>query len=127
MKRRNSYQLSVISCRLRKIVILAICLVIGTISGIVDAEFQVGGYYKNFSTIFNSPFPDAPMTGIVVNRLRLNLSHTPTDTLSFVVAYDFTPRVQDPLLLSQSPFAVGIASSRYRVVDFDARALSEYG
>ena len=30
------------------------------------------------------------------------------------------PRVQDPLLFSQSPFAVGVASSRYRVVDFDA-------
>ena len=74
-----------------------------------------------FSTIFNSPFPDAPMTGIVVNRLRFNLSHAPTDTLSFAVAYDFTPRVQDPLLFSESPFAVGVASSRYRVVDFDAR------
>ena len=121
MKRRNSCQLSVVSCQLRKIVVLAICLMTGTLSGIADAEFQVGGYYKNFSTVFNSPFPDAPLTGIVVNRLRLNLSHTPTDTLSFAVAYDFTPRVQDPLLSSESPFAVGVASSRYRVVDFDAR------
>ena len=120
MKRSNSYQLPVISCQLRKIAVLAICLMIGTLSGIANTEFQVGGYYKNFSTVFNSPFPDAPITGIVVNRLRLNLSHTPTDTLSFTVAYDFTPRVQDPLLFSESPFAVGVASSRYRVVDFDA-------
>ncbi|MYA70338.1 hypothetical protein F4009_00655 [Candidatus Poribacteria bacterium] len=120
MKRSNSYQLPVVSCQLRKIVVLVICLITGPLSGIANAEFQVGGYYKNFSTVFNSPFPDAPITGIVVNRLRLNLSHTPTDTLSFAVAYDFTPRVQDPLLFSQSPFAVGVASSRYRVVDFDA-------
>ena len=99
---------------------LAICLMVTPSVKVADAEFRVGGYYKNFSTVFNSPFPDASMTGIVVNRLRLNLSHTPTDTLSFAFAYDFTPRVQDPLLFSQSPFAVGVASSRYRVVDFDA-------
>ena len=106
---------------MRKTLTLIICLVTTLLAGIADAEFQVGGYYKNFSTVFNSPFPDAPMTGIVVNRLRLNLSHTLTDTVSFAVAYDFTPRVQDPLLFSESPFAVGVASSRYRVVDFDAR------
>ena len=105
---------------MRKILALVIYLVTMPLVGIADAEFRVGGYYKNFSTVFNSPFPDAPMTGIVVNRLRLNLSHTPMDTLSFAFAYDFTPRVQDPLLFSQSPFAVGVASSRYRVVDFDA-------
>ncbi len=106
---------------MRIILVLVIYLAITALVGTTDAEFQVGGYYKNFSTVFNSPFPGAPITGIVVNRLRLNLSHTPTDTLSFAVAYDFTPRVQDPLLFSQSPFAVGVASSRYRVVDFDAR------
>ena len=100
---------------------LAICLMVTPSVKVADAEFQAGGYYKNFSTVFNSPFPDASMAGIVVNRLRLNLSHTPIDTLSFAVAYDFTPRVQDPLLFSESPFAVGVASSRYRVVDFDAR------
>ena len=100
--------------------VLAICLMIGPLSGIVNAEFRVGGYYKNFSTVFNSPLPDASMMGVVVNRLRLNLSYAPTDTLSFALAYDFTPRVQDPLLSSQSPFAVGVASSDYRVADFSA-------
>ena len=120
MRRSNSFQFSAISSRLREIVVFAICLMIVTFSGIADAEFRVGGYYKNFSTIFNSPLPDAPMTGIVVNRLRLNLSYAPTETLSFAFAYDFTPRVQDPLFFSQSPFAVGVAASRYRVADFDA-------
>lgn len=106
---------------MRKVLVLIICLMTMPLVRITDAEFRIGGYYKNFSTVFNSPFPDAPMTGIVVNRLRFNLSHTPTDTISFAVAYDFTPRVQDPLLFSESPFAVGVASSRYRVVDFDTR------
>ena len=88
--------------------------------GIANAELKIGGYYKNFFTAFNSPFPDAPVTGVVVNRLRLNLSYAPADSLSFAFAYDFTPRVQDPLLFSQSPIAVGTASSRYRVADLDS-------
>ena len=88
--------------------------------GIANAELKIGGYYKNFFTAFNSPFPDAPVTGVVVNRLRLNLSYAPADSLSFAFAYDFAPRVQDPLLFSQSPIAVGTASSRYRVADLDS-------
>ena len=105
---------------MKKILALVIYLATTALVGTADAEFRVGGYYKNFFTIFNSPLPDAPVTGIVVNRLRLNLSYTPTETLSFAFAYDFTSRVQDPLLFSQSPFAVGVAASRYRVADFDA-------
>ena len=105
---------------MRKILALAICLMTMLLVGIADAEVRVGGYYKNFSTVFNSPLPDAPITGVVVNRLRLNLSYAVTDSLSFAFAYDFTPRVQDPLLFSQSPFAVGVASSRYRVADLDS-------
>ena len=88
--------------------------------GTADSEFQVGGYYKNFFTAFNSPLSDASMMGVVVNRVRFNLSYAPADSLSLAFAYDFTPRVQDPLLFSQSPIAVGTASSRYRVADFEA-------
>ena len=105
---------------MRKVLVLIICLMTTPVVGIADAEFQAGGYYKNFSTVFNSPLPDTPIAGIVVNRLRLNLSYAPADALSFAFAYDFTPRVQDPLLFSQSPFAVGVASSRYRVADLDS-------
>ena len=105
---------------MRKILALVIYLVTTLLAGIADAEFRVGGYYKNFSTVFNSPLPDASMTGIVVNRLRLNFSYAPLDALSFAFAYDFTPRVQDPLLFSQSLFAVGVASSSYRVADLDS-------
>ena len=105
---------------MRKVLVLITYLMTTPLVGIVNAEFQASGYYKNFSTAFNSPVPDASMMGVVVNRLRLNLSYTTTDSLSFDFAYDFTPRVQDPLLFSQSPFAVGVASSRYRVADLDS-------
>ena len=64
------------------------------------------------------------MRGIVVNRLRINLSYAPMDSLSFALAYDFTPRVQDPLLFvgagSPSPYAVSTPSSSYRIADFDS-------
>ncbi len=106
---------------MKKIVTLILCLVVVLFVKIVNAEFQVGGYYKNFFTIIDSTFSNEPMIGAVVNRLRLNSSYAPTDSLSFAFAYDFTPRVQDPLLFTESPFAVGIASSRYRVTDFDSR------
>ena len=100
--------------------ILPICLLTILLFGVAKAEFQIGGYYKNFFTTFDSPLPETPVTGVVVNRLRLNLSYAPTDSFSFAFAYDFTPRVQDPSLFSQSPFAIGAASSRYRVADFDS-------
>ncbi len=100
--------------------ILLICLLTIPLFGVAKAEFRVSGYYKNFFTAFDSPLPDTPVTGVVVNRLRLNLSYAPTDSFSFAFAYDFTPRVQDPSLFSQSPFAIGAASSRYRVADFDS-------
>ncbi len=105
---------------MRKIRVLITFLMTIPLFGIADAEFRVGGYYKNFSTLFNSPIPEASVSGIVVNRLRLNLSYAPTDSLSFAFAYDFTPRVQDPLLFSQSPIAVSTAASSYRVTDFDS-------
>ena len=106
---------------MKKIVMLVLCLVMVLFVKIANAEFQVGGYYKNFFTIIDSTFSNEPMIGAVVNRLRLNSSYAPTDSLSFAFAYDFTPRVQDPLLFTGSPFAVGFASSRYRVADFDSR------
>lgn len=105
---------------MKKIVVLVICLMAIPFVKIVNAEFQVGGYYKNFFTTFKSPSTSEPMMGAVINRLRLNLSYAPMDSLSIAFAYDFTPRVQAPLLFTESPFAVGIAASRYRVADFDS-------
>ncbi len=85
------------------------------------AEIRISGYYKNFFTTFDTPYTDEPLTGAVVNRLRLNLTYNPTDTLSCAFAYDFAPRIQDPSLFTESPFAIGTTSSRYRLVDFHSR------
>ena len=87
---------------------------------LANAEFQIGGYYKNFSTGLAPPLPDEPIIGAVNNRLRLNLAYAPIDTLSFDLAYDFALRIQDPSLFSEPPIAAGADSLRYRVVDFDS-------
>ena len=88
---------------------------------ISHAEIRISGYYKNFFTAFDTTYTDEPLMGAVVNRLRLNLSYTPVDSFFFAFAYDFTPRVQDPSLFTESPYAIGVASSRYRLVDFNSR------
>ena len=85
-----------------------------------DAELQISGYYKNFSTGLNPPLPDEPIIGAVNNRLRLNSSYIPTDALSFDLSYDFAPRIQDPSLFSKPPVVGAASSLHYRAVDFDA-------
>ena len=87
---------------------------------IADAELQIGGYYKNFFTTFASPLPNEPMMGAVVNRLRFNLSYAPASRLSFVLSYDFAPRIQDSSLFSELPIAVSIIPHTYRIADLDS-------
>lgn len=106
--------------QMSKLIIIVICLISIACAHIACAEFSYGGYYKNFFTTFKTPIHDSQLMGAVVNRLRLNLSYVPTDLFSFSIAYDIAPRVQDPSLFSESPFAVDITSSRYRSLDFDS-------
>ena len=87
---------------------------------LANDEFEIAGYYKNFSTGLAPPLPDEPIIGAVNNRLRLNLAYAPIDTLSFDLAYDFAPRIQDPSLFSEPPIAGAAGSLHYRVADFDA-------
>ena len=112
---------------MKAILALIICLTAIPRMEIADAELQIGGYYKNFFTIFDSPLQNEPMMGAVVNRCRLNLSYAPAAPVSFTFSYDFTPRVQDPSLFSQSPIAVSIASRQYRVVDLDSPIYPDKG
>ena len=87
---------------------------------LANDELQISGYYKNFSTGLDSPLPDEPIFGAVNNRLRLNCTYAPIDTLSFDLSYDFAPRIQDPSLFSEPPIAAATDSPRYRVADFDS-------
>ncbi len=65
--------------------------------------------------------PKQPDIGAVNNRLRLKLFYDPRHWLSFNAAYDFSPRIQDPLLFGEQPILVGINPLSYRAFDFDNR------
>ena len=103
-----------------KILAPTIFLIVTVVAGPIDAELQISGYYKNFSTGLAAPAPDEPIIGAVNNRLRLNCGYTLTDVLSFDLSYDFAPRIQDPSLFSEPPIAGAAGSLHYRVVDLDA-------
>lgn len=82
---------------------------------IVTANINIGGYYKNFFTTLDLPQVNEALIGAVVNRVRTNLSYVPSDVVSFSLSYDISPRVQDQSFFTNSPFAVGISSTRYRI------------
>ena len=105
---------------MRTVLAFVTCLITILSGGIANAELQIGGYYKNFLTIFDSPFENEPMMGAVVNRCRLNLSYASAAPISFTLSYDFAPRIQDPSLFSDSPIAVSIPPHHYRVVDLES-------
>ena len=105
---------------MRKILTVTIFLIIVVGTGPTDADLQISGYYKNFSTGLGSPLPDAPIIGAVNNHLRLNCAYALISGLSFDLSYNLAPRIQDPSLFSESPIAATTDSLRYRVVDFES-------
>lgn len=89
---------------------------------------DASGYYKFFFTGFSMPVyrlgtevVREPPIGEVNNRLRLKLSGQPCRGLAFEAAYDFSPRIQDPLLFEGSLFFAALDPAAYRVDDFPGR------
>ena len=82
---------------MRKFLVLTLFLIVIVVAGPIDAELQISGYYKNFSTGLDPPLPDAPIIGAVNNRLRLNFTYGPTDTLSFESRLRFRAPYSRPL------------------------------
>ena len=104
----------------KKLIRFVFCLTLIYQANIVTAEINIGGYNKNFFTVLNLPQANEPLIGAVVNRVRANLSYAPTDVVSFSFSYDIAPRVQDETFFSNSPLAVGISSTRYRILESDS-------
>jgi len=97
------------------------------VSGI-SADIKVNGYYKSFFTGFKmagyrseTGEPEEPAIGAVNNRLRLKLSTGFSKWLAFEAAYDFSPRIQDPVLFQEGIFFAAIDPVGYRVDDFSDR------
>ena len=86
----------------------------------VGMAVQLSGFYKSFSVAFDSPQAGDPVTGMVSNRLRLNLADSFSDHLSFDFAYDFFLRIQDPSLFENQAEVFTIDPLDYRVADLDS-------
>ncbi len=88
-------------------------------------ELKLSGYLKNFTIGYRLPEPvlatgvsPQPLLGQSNTRLRLSLSYSPNDSVSGLIAYDISPRIQDPLFFRTSPFTAPIPAGTYRLVDF---------
>lgn len=88
----------------------------------------LNGYYKSFFTVFHLPdygdltlFQDQTDLGAVNNRVRLKLHYQSGAWLSGNFAYDFSPRVQDPLLFESQLLPVRIDPLSYRAFDWNSR------
>lgn len=89
---------------------------------------QVSGYLKNFSVFFSMPEllvgedgSSSAGRGDVTNRFRMRVSAELWDDVEFSLAYDLSPRVQDPALFQETLFFPGTVSPGYRVADFRDR------
>ena len=112
--------------RLMTYLILFILLLWGGM--VKSADIKVNGYYKLFFTGFKMPEYrleagelEEPAIGAVNNRLRLKLSFMTGKWLAFEAAYDFSPRIQDPMLFQEGIFFAAIDPVGYRVEDFSNR------
>ena len=86
----------------------------------VGMAAQLSGFFKSFSVAFDPPQAGDPVTGMVSNRLRLNLTDSFSDHLSFDFAYDFIMRIQDPSLFDNRAEVFTIDPLDYRVADLDS-------
>ena len=110
------------------LILFVLVLFFGGMAITAETSFEVGGYYKLFFTGFKMPEYRLendelaePAIGAVNNRLRLKLSVSANKWLSFEAAYDFSPRIQDPLLFQEGIFFAAIDPVSYRVDDFNDR------
>ena len=108
-------------------------LLVLTLAGSVGAagRVSVGGYFKSYFVAYEPPTLstrggidpsrvqlDPPSLGSVSNRLRLNLRIRPAGWLDLDAAYDFAPRVQDPILFAGETLVETIApAGSYRCDD----------
>jgi len=109
----------------KRLAVLALALFLALGRAAAGEKFTVGGYLKSFFMVFRFPEPEdsgtAPrqaLLGISSTRLRLKLSFSPSDRLSFQAAYDISPRIQDPLFFRSSPFGYALDPGGYRAADF---------
>jgi len=103
-------------------------LSLGVVCPLQAESIRISGYLKNFSIFFSmSDFltggqgMDSDSLGAVNNRFRLRTLIKLWEGVEFNLAYDLSPRVQDPLLFQDTLFFPGTVSPGYRITDFRDR------
>ena len=86
----------------------------------VGMAAQLSGFYKSFSVAFDSPQVNDSVTGMMSNRLRLNLADSFSEHMSFDLAYDLILRIQDPSLFENQAEVVTVDPLDYRVADLSS-------
>jgi hypothetical protein len=88
-------------------------------------DLKFSGSIRNFTSMFllaepekPSDVPRQPLLGMSNTRLRLCLNYAPLEMVSFSIAYDVSPRIQDSFFFNSSPFPVSLNQGGYRVADF---------
>lgn len=94
------------------------------------SDIGIGGYFKSFSVVLDPTEPSSipesfklPPLGMVSNRVRLDISARLSSRLSFKLAYDLSPKIQDPFFFGQSsvaPVGSDHSDDLMRLVDFEA-------
>lgn len=120
------------SAKLRKLSvrnILATSLLLLTLSfpGELPADWlDIDAYYKTYSVMIDEAntqgaflVGDSRVMGMVTNRLRTEITISPTDDIDFNVAYDFSPRIMDDKILERDVIGTGIRTEQYRAADVD--------
>lgn len=108
--------------------LLALAVLLFADEACAAVQLSLKGYYKNHSAAIDQPeirgAPADPRTsimGISNNRLRLNLTGKLNPDFTLIIAYDFSPRIQDHRLFSQSPFGFFLNLLSYRAADLRSR------
>ncbi len=115
---------------MRRLLLIILLVLLLSLSVVASDKVSVSGYYKLFFTGFKIPdfegmsegekAENVPI-GAVSNRVRLKINVAPARWLAFSAAYDFSPRIQDPMLFDEALFFGAIDSGGYRVDDFSSR------
>ncbi len=112
----------------KQTILIVMLLLVGGSQSIPAAELTITGYYKNFSVGYDAPHYNGlaasdqkPMTGMVTNRIRCNLSYRVTDYMSLSISYALIPRIQDRSFAELSETGGTARFPTYRLTDFNSR------
>jgi len=109
----------------RKLFRSFLLLVTLAISPLTSSEFNFSGYYKSFfnllipkDIISEGDYLKTPDLGMYSGKIRLKMSYSPADWISFRAEYELTPVILDTMALSSFQIFSGVNPPGYRIADF---------